>query len=420
MERIIFHIDVNSAFLSWEAIYRLHVLGEKQDLRDIPSAVGGDIAKRHGIILAKSMPAKAYGIKTGDTIAEALKKCPDLVTVAPHYDLYDKCSNAFMDILREFSPCVEQYSVDEAYMDMTGTQSLFGSPIVVANMIKDKIRMELGFTVNVGVSSNKLLAKMAGDFKKPDLVHTLFPSEIKKKMWPLPVSELFYVGAATKRKLYNLGIFTIGDLANTQPLILKKHFGKHGELICAFANGIDISVVENEVPANKGYGNSTTIAFDVDRPDIAKIILLSLSETVCARLRADNVMASVVAVSVTDCFFHHESHQITMVSPTNITNEIHATACRLLEEVWNGTPVRKLGIHTSKVTPSSPVRQLNMFDMDMYEDLLILDYTTDMIREKYGNDSIMRAVFVNNPVYHMSGGISKDKKRPNYGGGIAE
>ncbi len=418
MENLIFHIDVNSAFLSWEAVYRLHILGEKTDLREIPSAVAGDIKKRHGIILAKSTPAKKFGVRTGDTISDAKRLCPNLVLVPPHYDLYDTSSKAFMEILREYSPCVEQYSVDEAYCDMSGTISLYGSAVVAANLMKDRIANELGFTVNVGISSNKLLAKMASDFKKPNLVHTLFPNELEKKLWKLPVEELFYVGHATKKKLHALGIHTIGELARTDLNILRAHFKKYGEVIFAFANGIDVSVVSEEVPPNKGYGNSTTIAFDVDQSNAAKMILLSLAETVGTRLRADSVRATVVAVSIVNSDFRHASHQLTLLSPTNTTNELHRAACQLFDELWDGTPIRNLGVHTSKVVHGDIIRQMNLFDMNRYERLSKLDAVVDQVRERYGDDAIMRAIFINNPVYHMAGGIPPEKRKPNYGEGI--
>jgi DNA polymerase-4 len=418
MENVIFHIDVNSAFLSWEAVYRLHILGEKTDLREIPSAVAGDVKKRHGIILAKSTPAKKYGVRTGDTISDAKRLCPELLMVPPHYDLYDTSSKAFMEILREYSPRVEQYSVDEAYCDMTGTIGLYGSAVVAANLVKDRIYSELGFTVNVGISSNKLLAKMASDFKKPNLVHTLFPEEIERKLWKLPVEELFYVGHATKKKLHALGIHTIGELARTDLNILRAYFKKYGEVIYAFANGIDLSVVSEEVAPNKGYGNSTTIAFDVDQGNVAKMILLSLAETVSTRLRADSVMATVIAVSVVNSEFHHASHQLTLLSATNTTNEIHKASCRLFDELWDGSPIRNLGIHTSKVVSETSIRQLNLFDMNRYERLSKLDTVVDKVREKYGDNSIMRAIFLNNPVYHMAGGIPPEKRKPNYGEGI--
>lgn len=420
MDRLIFHIDVNSAFLSWEAVYRLHILGHKTDLREIPSAVGGDIKKRHGIILARSLPAKKFGVRTGDTLSDALRLCPELVVVPPHYDLYDTSSKAFMEILREYSPSVEQYSVDEAFCDMTGTAHLYGSAVVAANLIKDRIAHELGFTVNIGISTNKILAKMASDFKKPNLVHTLFPEELETKLWRLPVDELFYVGHATKRKLHALGIHTIGELANTDLDILRAHFKKFGQVIYAFANGVDLSVVSDEPPVNKGYGNSTTIAFDVDRPDTAKMILLSLAETVCTRLRADNAMVTVVAVGIVNNEFKYESHQMTLFSPTNTTVEVHRAACILFDELWDGSPIRKLGVHTSKVVHGRADRQLNLFDMNRYEKFSRMDKAVDVVRERYGEDSIMRAVFLQSPVYHMVGGVAPEKRRPEYGDGINE
>ena len=208
--RVIFHIDVNSAFLSWEAVYRLRHLGGTVDLRQETAAVGGDISQRHGIILAKSLSAKKYGIRTGESIPEALRKCPDLLLVPPNYGLYQRCSQAFLRILREYSPAVEQFSIDEAFVDMTGTDLLWGDPVETARKIAGRIREELGFTVNIGVSSNKLLAKMASDFEKPDRVHTLFPEEVPEKMWPLPVGELFQVRRATLRQIQLLNIHTIG------------------------------------------------------------------------------------------------------------------------------------------------------------------------------------------------------------------
>ena len=250
MNKVIFHIDVNSAFLSWEAVYRLAHRGETLDLRTIPSAVGGDMALRHGIILAKSLPAKKYGIQTGETLLEAQRKCPGLVLVPPHYNLYEQCSRAFMEILQEYSDIVEQYSIDEAFVDMSTSCHLFGSPVETATLIKDRIREELGFTVNIGVSCNKLLAKMASDFQKPDKVHTLYPEEIESKMWPLSVSDLFFVGRATTKKLFSVGIKTIGDLAAADPVWLRTILKKQGDIIWGFAHGVDCSpVLSAPVPA---------------------------------------------------------------------------------------------------------------------------------------------------------------------------
>lgn len=414
MNRIVFHIDVNSAFLSWEAVYRLHHLGSKLDLREIPSAVGGDISKRHGIILAKSIPAKIYKIQTGESVTDALRKCPNLVLVPPNYNLYQKSSDAFLRILKEYSPAVEQYSIDEAFVDVTGTESLFGNPVNLANIIRERIYKELGFTVNIGISENKVLAKMASDFKKPNLCHTLWLHEIKEKMWVLPVSDLFFVGRATTKKLFNLGIKTIGELAQMDLSIIKSHFGKHGEVIWSFANGIDFSAVEPVPPPNKGYGNSTTIAFDVTDAQIAKLVLLSLAETVSARLRVDNVKIKVVSVGIRDYNLGYYSHQKKLKTATNITREIYESACQVFDESWNKIPIRHLGIHTSQVV-TEDTRQLNFFDTFNYEKLEKLDKTIDEIRNRFGSDSIVRASFANSDkIDHMSGGISREKRTVDY------
>lgn len=226
--RVIFHVDVNAAYLSWEAVYRIRHLGVREDLRRQVAGVAGDTALRHGIILAKSIPAKSYGIRTGESILEAKRKCPSLRLVPPHYQLYEKASQAFIEILKEFSPAVEQYSIDEAFMDMTDTSAIWDSPKAAAEAVRKRILDQLDFTVNIGISSNKVLAKMASDFEKPDKIHTLFPEKIQSKLWPLPVSDLFLAGKKTKKKLEDLGIFTIGELARTEPEILKSHLKRQG------------------------------------------------------------------------------------------------------------------------------------------------------------------------------------------------
>ncbi len=406
-------MDVNSAFLSWEAAYRLTHLGGTLDLRTIPSAVGGDMEKRRGIILAKSLPAKKYGVRTGESIVEAKGKCPELMLVSPHYGLYERASAALMKILREYSPKVEPFSIDEAFLDMTGTERLFGSPQTAAEALRDRIRDTLGFTVNIGVSSNKLLAKMASDFEKPDKVHTLFPEEIPEKMWPMPVRELFFVGRATEKKLEKLGILTIGQLANTDVKILTAHLKKHGEIIWEFANGRDVSLVETEPAENKGYGNSTTIAFDVADRETARLVLLSLAETVAARLRKHGKKAELVSVSIKNNELHTVSHQTVLAVPSDITDEIYGAACCLFNELWDGSPIRHLGIHTGRLKEGQ-ARQLNIFDQTDYEKLEKLDAALDAIRNRHGKDAVMRASFLKSPLDHMSGGISREKHTVDY------
>ena len=414
MKNIIFHIDVNSAFLSWEAVYRLFHRGGTLDLREIPSAVGGDVSLRHGIILAKSIPAKDYGIKTGESIPEARRKCPNLVLVPPNYNLYEQCSGAFMDILREYSDVAEQYSIDESFVDMTTTCHLFGTPEETAAQMKDRIREELGFTVNIGVSSNKLLAKMASDFRKPDRVHTLYPEEIPQKMWPLPVSELFFVGRATAKKLFSMGIRTIGELAAADPVWLKGILKKHGEVIWGFANGVDLSPVLDTPAPNKGYGNSTTLSRDVTGREEADKVLLALSETVAARLRADHVQAEVVSVGIKYNDLSYVSHQKVLGASTDLTVEICGAARELFAELWDHRPVRLLGVHTSRVRRDDFSRQMSLFDEVDYGKLAEMDRTVDAIRERFGMDAIMRAAFLNQPIDHMSGGISREKWEVDY------
>lgn len=384
------------------------------DLRKIPSAVGGDISLRHGIILAKSIPAKEYGIKTGETIPEAKRKCPGLVLVPPNYSLYEQCSGAFMDILREYSDVVEQYSIDESFIDMTTTCHLFGTPEETAAQIKDRIREELGFTVNIGVSTNKLLAKMASDFRKPDRVHTLYPEEIQQKMWPLPVSELFFVGRATTKKLFSVGICTIGELAAADPVWLKSILKKHGEVIWGFANGVDLSPVLEAPAPNKGYGNSTTLSQDVTDREEADKVLLALSETVAARLRADHVQAEVVSVGIKYNDLSYVSHQKVLAASTDLTVEICQAARELFAELWDHRPVRLLGVHTSRVRRDDFSRQMSLFDEVDYGKLAEMDRTVDAIREQFGMDAVMRAVFLNQPIDHMSGGISREKWEVDY------
>ena len=397
MERVIFHIDVNSAFLSWEAAYRIRELGETEDLRQIASVVGGSEESRHGIVLAKSETAKKYGVVTGEPLVDARRKCPGLVTVPSNFPIYVKYSNAMMKILEDYSPDIEQYSIDESFVDMTGMQNLFGPPIEVAHKIKDRIYEELGFTVNVGISTNKLLAKMASDFKKPNLVHTLFPEEVPTKMWPLPVSDLFFVGRQTTKRLHALGIFTIGDLAKTDKRVIHDNLKGHGDVIWEFANGIGDSMDDvankNRKPANKGYSNETTLAFDVTDASLAKEILLSLTEAVAVRVRADKSYISVVSVYFVDNEFRHSSKQITLDSATNVTNEIYRHVCTLFDQLWNGQPIRLLGVQTSRATTDGS-RQYNLFEQQNVEKLTKLDAAIDKIRHKYGDDSVKRASFI--------------------------
>lgn len=413
MQRVIFHVDANSAFLSWSAAYRVKVLGETVDLREIPSVVAGDKASRQGVVLAKSTPAKKFGIQTGEPLFQALEKCPQLTVVAPDYELYVEASRHFVEILRQFSPLVEQYSIDEAWVDMTGTQRIYGDPRLAAEKMRERIWNELGFTVNVGISTNKILAKMAGDFEKPNKVHTLYPEEIEDKFWPLPVRDLFLVGAATERKLNLLGIYTIGDLANADVNMLRKRLGKPGETIWHFANGRNADMVMPVPAENKGYSNATTTAQDVMSREVGQRVLLSLCETVAMRMRKDGKSGRCVTIHLRTSDFRHFSHQLQLHGATNITAELFKAACQAFDEAWDGqTPLRQLGVQVTKLA-REPYQQYDLFSgitPAQYERKLRLDETVDSIRDKFGEDIIRRAKFTQNPEEHMAGGLSKARR----------
>ena len=412
-DRVIFHVDANSAFLSWTAAYRVKVLGESLDLREVPSVIAGDKASRHSIILAKSTPAKKYGIHTGEPLFQALEKCPDLIVAPPDYGLYVEASRHFVQMLRQFSPMVQQYSIDEAWVDMTGTQRIFGAPRLAAEKMRQRIWDELGFTVNVGISSNKLLAKMAGDFEKPNKVHTLFPEEMETKMWPLPVRDLFLVGSATEKKLKGLGIYTIGDLAKTERVILKKRLGKHGETIWHYANGHNPELVTPEPEENKGYGNSTTTPEDVVTYAHAHQVILSLCETVAMRMRRDGKCGRCVSIHLRTNEFQHFSHQTILHGTTNITSELFDAACRIFDEAWDGqTPLRQLGVQVTRLS-QEPYQQYDLFSgmsPIQYEKKLRLDETVDSLRDKFGEDIIRRAKFAGGTGNHMVGGLDKARR----------
>ena len=359
--RVIFHIDVNSAYLSWEAVYGISVRKDEVDLREVPSIIGGDESKRRGIVLAASIPAKKKGIRTAETVREALNKCPDLIIRPPCHGLYEKYSEAFLKEALEFSPVLEKFSIDEVFLDMTETAGQYESPYEAACLLKDRIYEKLGFTVNIGVAPNKLLAKMASDFEKPNKVHTLFQEEIPTKMWPLPVENLFSVGPATKKKLHSLGIRTIGELAHMNPELLKSHIGnKHGMLIYEYANGIDRAPVEAGQADSKGYGNSVTLPSDVDSLEESDVVLLSLAESVASRLRADRVKTSCITVEIKDCHFRRSSHQRKLSVPTDITDEIVQAAKKLYRECFRGVSVRLIGLRATDIS-SVEFSQMDLF-----------------------------------------------------------
>lgn len=388
-ERLIFHVDVNSAFLSWEAARR--VKEGLPDLREIPSCIGGDPKSRRGIVVAKSIPAKKYGVTTGEPVALALRKCPDLVCVTGDFALFDRCSRAFKKICASYAPVMESFSIDEVFLDMSGTHLIYPDPVAVAHEIKDKIRDELGFTVNVGIGTNKLLAKMASDFEKPDKVHTLFPSEIPEKMWPLPVRDLLFLGKASEQKLLRAGIKTIGDMAKSDEAEIRQLLGdKNGRQLYRYANGIDDSPVRSEREEAKGYSAETTVEEDIVTYEQALSLLLAQCDVVAARMRRDGKKCSCVAVTYRTLDFKTRSHQKNFEDPTDVTEEIFAQVKKLLYECWKCEPLRLIGVALTDLT-SDEFRQMSLFEnTEDREKQKKVDETIDDIRRRFGNGMIVR------------------------------
>ncbi|GAB5616722.1 DNA polymerase IV [Faecalimonas canis] len=397
MAQIIFHIDVNSAYLSWTAVEKLKQ-GAETDLREVPAIIGGNQESRHGVVLAKSVPAKRYGIRTGEPVANAFRKCPNLVMEPPDHKMYSIYSKKLMEFLREYTSDIEQVSVDECYMDFTGIAYKYNSPVDAALEIKNKIWDTFGFSVNIGISTNKLLAKMASDFEKPNRVHTLFPEEIEAKMWPLPVSSLYMAGRASVEVLKKLEIKTIGELAKTNPRILELHLKSHGKMLWEFANGIDTTKVQSEETAAKGIGNSTTLAKDVVDKEEAKEVLLWLSESVGKRLRKAGQKAQMISVEIKYYNFQSVSHQKQMRKAVYEDKSLYDNACILFDELWNGEPIRLLGIRTSKLVEETAPEQLSIFDIQMEkpkdEKHRKLDKALDEIRKRFGEDAVKRGIFL--------------------------
>lgn len=388
----IFHVDVNSAFLSWEAVDRLQK-GQELDLRTIPSAIGGDREKRRGVILAKSIPAKKYGVKTGEPVVTALKKCPDLMLVPPNHGLYQQCSDQLFALLEKRCPIVERFSIDECFLDMTGMELLAGEPVEAAHRIKDEIKQTLGFTVNIGVSENRLLAKMASDFSKPDRVHTLFLHEIQEKLWPLDAGTLFMVGDATLKKLKSIGIDTIGDIARCDPKLLEFHLKSMGKTIWKYANGKGFEEVDHH-SSSKSIGNSTTTAEDIKDRETAFLYILELCENVGARLRSTGLKAHVVCVNFKNNRFLSYSIQKKLDRGIDSTGEIYRVASDLFEQGWKKDSLRLIGVTVSSLSDDRMVQMSILEKAKDYEKSSRLDKSIDSLREKYGKDILKRAVLL--------------------------
>ena len=390
MERIIMHIDVNNAFLSWTAIDLLNK-GSKYDIRGSYAVIGGDETRRAGIVLAKSTPAKRLGIVTGETLYSARQKCRVLKTYPPNFKFYQEMSNKLFNLISKYSPDIEVASVDECYLDYTKIMNLQGDPLEFASRLQKEILDELKFTVNIGIANNKLCAKMASDFTKPYKIHTLYKEEIKEKMWPLNVGELFGIGKKTVPKLNKLNIYTIKDLATTTPEILYPYFKNQSQSMINWANGIDNSLVISKPRDPKGIGNEITLNNDINSITKLYEYLLLLSEKVGTRLRKQNKYARVIVVILKDNKFKKYSHQKKIETPTNSTEEIYKAAKTILNEMYNNESIRLIGIRLDNLTENK-IKQVSLFDKEI-ETNIEIDKIIDNINAKYG-DIIKKASII--------------------------
>ena len=391
------HIDVNNAFLSWTAVDLLNK-GYNIDIRKIEAVIGGDESKRHGIVLAKSPIAKKRGVKTAETLMSARRKCRDLKVYPPDYQLYKRMSNAVFEIIKKYTPDIEIISIDECFIDYTKVYQLYGDPIKFAYHLKDEIYNTLKFTVNVGIANNKLCAKMASDFEKPNKVHTLFEYEVERKMYPLPIGELYGIGKSTSAKLIELNIKTVGDLAKTNPEMLKSKFKNQAEVIVKKAQGIDDSVVNTEADERKGISHSTTFAYNLRNLNTIYKCLQALVENVCVSLRREKKYASVVSVTIKDREFKTYSKQKKLINETDNTDEIFSEIKKLFNEAWDEEPIRLLGVGVSHLTVDKK-RQLSLFEEEeSVEKNSELDKVIDKLKSQYGVNIVQKASLIDNNI----------------------
>ncbi len=392
MERIILHVDVNNAFLSWTAVWMLKN-GYDKDIRERYAIIGGDETERRGIVLAKSNPCKKKGVVTAEAIYSARRKCPYLEVYPPNFKVYKYFSDKMYEYLSGYTDIIERYSIDECFLDYTGSVSLFGDPVKVAYKIKDDIYRMFGFTVNVGVGNNKLLAKMASDFKKPNKVHTLFSNEVETKMWGLPVSDLFMIGKASSKKLTDMGIKTIGELAVVPEEELMKRFKSMGKMMHEYANGIDNSPVYYEREAIKSVSSSTVLAYNYRDENKIKEVIRELSMDVGKKLRDSKMYADTIGIWIKYSYFDKFSKQEKLDLSISTDKEIYSNAVRIFDKLWNKDDgLRSVCVFTSGLSQVRK-KQLSLFDVessgsDKTEVDEKLQSVIDEMRNKYGNDII--------------------------------
>lgn len=389
MERVILHSDMNNFYASVESLYHPEYRGK-------PMAVAGDPEQRQGIVLAKNYEAKAFGVQTGDPLWLAKQKCPDIIFAPPHYDKYLQFSQMAKEIYSDYTDQVEPFGLDECWLDVTGSTGLFGSGKTIADTLRERIKKELGITASVGVSFNKVFAKLGSDLKKPDATTMILPDQFRETVWPLPVSELLYVGKATHQKLRKYGIRTIGDLALTDVRFLEQVLGKNGVMLWQFANGLDQSPVSNIGAKSmiKSIGNSTTAPRDLVSDDDVKITLFVLCESVSARMREYDFVCRTVQIEIRDNVLCSYERQGAMTYPNRTVKDLFDQSFSLFQLHRPEKPVRSLSVRACQLSVMGN-EQLSLFPEEFkLQKLERLDKAVDTLRERYGYFSVQRGIML--------------------------
>lgn len=393
MARNILHCDMNNFYASVECML-------DPSLKKYPVAVCGSVEERHGIVLAKNYKAKAFNVQTGDAVWQAKEKCKDLVIVPPHYEEYIKYSKLARNVYERYTDQVEPYGMDECWLDITGTEMLFGSPERVANEIRETMKFELGLTISVGVSFNKIFAKLGSDMKKPDAVTVIAKETFREKIWGLPAADLLGVGRATQRVLNNYGIRTIGELANTNSDFLRSQLGKNGVALWNYANGNDLSLVAKKdfVSPVKSVGHGITTVKDLETSEQVWLVFLELTQDIGHKLRVHGLSAEGVAIHIRDNTLYTKQWQTKIELPTQSPMIIAKRAFQLFEEryIWRN-PIRSITIQAINLVPQDTPRQIGLFmDMEKIEKLEKLEKCIETIRERFGKDSIRNGALYQN------------------------
>ena len=393
MARNILHCDMNNFYASVECML-------DPSLKKYPVAVCGSVEERHGIVLAKNYKAKAFNVQTGDAVWQAKNKCKDLVIVPPHYEEYIKYSKLARNVYERYTDQVEPYGMDECWLDITGTEMLFGSPERVANEIRETMKFELGLTISVGVSFNKIFAKLGSDMKKPDAVTVIAKETFREKIWGLPAADLLGVGRATQRVLNNYGIRTVGELANTNPDFLRSQLGKNGVALWNYANGNDLSLVAKKdfVSPVKSVGHGITTVKDLETSEQVWLVFLELTQDIGHKLRVHGLSAEGVAIHIRDNTLYTKQWQTKIELPTQSPMIIAKRAFQLFEEryIWRN-PIRSITIQAINLVPQDTPRQIGLFmDMEKIEKLEKLEKCIETIRERFGKDSIRNGALYQN------------------------